>query len=382
VQSGQTDVQSSAEGSKEENEADLAMTLVNHVLPDSLHALVLLPLPVAVKTDVSDSDLLREVEDETGQVDKVLAIGNEEAMGELHVADGVLGCGKGLMGAKEARGRGKTGSGESDSGVDGRLDGLLVSVFGDGEGGSGSGGGSGSSGGGGSGRVVGIMQGLIGGVDGSVGVVRRNEVGRSGLNERSRSGLVFRSSGRVGGRGSRVERGDLARCRGFSRGLLGRGSKEGATEKTSGLLELGVSMLLGLDVGSVRSLRGKRFAAEIEKSMAVEAKQRMRSAAFRESVRERRSSQRATYAQRVQVSPCLVAVTAFSFRRSMTFRLKRAAVTGGRVATLLYNRTPKSSVSSLARADTTRRRCRSKGCVPSCCNDANHSSCAPSARPG
>ena len=40
--------------------------------------------------------------------------------------------------------------------------------------------------------------------------------------------------------------------------------------------------------------------------------------------------------QRVHVSPCFVAVTAFSFLRSMTFRLNRAAVTGGRVATRRY----------------------------------------------
>ena len=47
---------------------------------------------------------------------------------------------------------------------------------------------------------------------------------------------------------------------------------------------------------------------------------------------------RSTHAQRLQVSPCLVAVTAFSFLRSMTFLLKRAAVTGGRVATRLWRR--------------------------------------------
>jgi len=108
------------------------VTLVDHVLPHSIHALVLLSLPVAVETDVSDRDLLTQVEDESRDVDEVLLIRNEESMSESHVLERIL-LRLSSVRAEETRRRREPRSSESDFGVDRLGDLLLGSVGIDGE---------------------------------------------------------------------------------------------------------------------------------------------------------------------------------------------------------------------------------------------------------
>ena len=222
---------------------NLAVTLVDHMLPHGVHALVLLPLPVAVETDVSDGDLLTQVEDESRDVDEVLLIRNEESMSESHVLEGIF-LRLSSVRAEETRRWREPRSSESDFGVDRLGDLLLRSVGFDGE----------------RRRCGGSRDGLVGGVgveggdDGSGGGLDEGSgscggggVGRTGSGSGSRGGRR-----RSGSRSGRIVRGDLV--------LLDFRGEQTSLKKSCGFLEFDVSMLLGLDVSSVSSLGGEGFA--------------------------------------------------------------------------------------------------------------------------
>lgn len=220
------------------------MALVDHMLANGVHALVLLALPVTEEADIADGDLLGEVEKETLEVDEVFAVRDEEAVGELHVLDERLGR-LARMRAEEARRRGEPRSGVGDLGIDRLLNLLLGGVDGDGER-----------------RRRSVVRGGSGG--GRIRVVRGDKIRRRRLNERDVARRRGRSSRRR--RGSRnssfLDRGKMriARAGGVVRGNLVRGllgEGESATKKPCRLLDLGVAVLLGLDVSPISSLRGE-----------------------------------------------------------------------------------------------------------------------------
>lgn len=94
------------------------MRLVNHVLPDGLERAVLLALAVAAEADVSDRHLLSEIKQQTGKVDKVLAVGDEETVLLLHVLGRlVLVLERGDV-AEQARRRRESQSGVGNLSVD------------------------------------------------------------------------------------------------------------------------------------------------------------------------------------------------------------------------------------------------------------------------
>lgn len=164
------------------------MTLINHMLPNGLHALVLLSFAVAVQANVADGDLLREVEDQPRQVVEVLLVGNEEPMRQLHVRDRLGRRSERCVRAEKARRRCQTRSSKRDSSVNGRLDRLIVGIFRNRKRRSSRAGRGRTS----SFVVIGVgCKGLVGGVNGCVRIVRRDEVDRRRLDERSRRGLVF-----------------------------------------------------------------------------------------------------------------------------------------------------------------------------------------------
>lgn len=99
-------------------EVYLAVRLVDHVLPDGLERAVLLALAVAAEADVSDRHLLSEVEQQTGQVDEVLAVGDKKSVLLLHVLGRlVLVLERGDV-AEQARRRRESQSGVGNLSVD------------------------------------------------------------------------------------------------------------------------------------------------------------------------------------------------------------------------------------------------------------------------
>jgi hypothetical protein len=69
---------------------NLAMALVEHVLPHGFEGAELLPLAIAVDADVAHSNLLTEVQDEALDIDEVLGVWDKEGVGGGNVCEIVV----------------------------------------------------------------------------------------------------------------------------------------------------------------------------------------------------------------------------------------------------------------------------------------------------
>jgi len=67
------------------------------VFSNCIHSPEFTTLLVAEDADISDGDLFAKVSDETGKVDEVLCVGNEERMGVGHVCQVIFEGGRLLI---------------------------------------------------------------------------------------------------------------------------------------------------------------------------------------------------------------------------------------------------------------------------------------------